>query len=940
MDTSIPTTLKNDLEQFIPTARVFHKKIERVAFSVDASMFKREPAIVVDLVNEHEVAALLGYARKTGIGITFRAGGTSLNGQCSGHGILARLKGPQWEQLEVSGDRQSFKAWCNVLGLKINNTLAPYKKMLGPDPASLASARFGGIVVNNAAGMCCTVEQNAYETLRSMRMMLTDGTIVDTSENKSIEKFRESHKELLDGLLLLRNEIMAQPEVAARIKKKYEIKNTCGYSMNSFVDFEDPVDILTHLMIGSEGTLGFVSNAALKTFDTFSHRATALVFFRDLSTGAQAVTRWHQSKAASAAELFDGPTLKALANLPAAPAIVKNLDISACAVLIEARAVSAASRQEKIALLQRAIDNIETLGPYEFFTDEENCEALWAFRRAMFPAVAGARDANQLVVIEDVCFPLDKIEEGCLAFAELFKKYNYQGGVHGHAFHGNFHFALPVNMSSKEERTKIHAFLEEMMRMVVSFNGSLKAEHGTGYAVAPFVELEWGKQLYNIMKRVKTLLDPEGILNPGVLINTDPHCHTKNLKNPMASHALIDNCVECGFCEAVCPSQHVGLTPRQRVALWRHICRMKLENHQDTKDWEKVYDQLGTDLCATDGICTTKCPLRVDVAGFVRDRRNQTGTDFARNIAHRIGSNFAVTTRSASHLLDGVALFQRLLGDALMYKGATVAKKILGKSLPSWNEHMPRGGKKIPKFSTQSNEAGSGETIVYMPSCAIRTMGDSVHDPAEPLSKVAVRVLERAGYTVIFPENINTLCCGKAFDTKGLVDEARVKAGEMEAALLQASNNGQHPIFCETSPCLAHMRKVLDQRLKMYEPIEFTIKYLTDRLTFKKVKNRVAIHPTCSTRLLGMAESFVNLAEKCAEEVVWPQEIQCCGFSGDKGFSHPELNESALETLAKEIQGCEMGYSTSRTCEIGLSLHGKVPYRNIMYLLDLCTESN
>jgi D-lactate dehydrogenase len=434
------------------------------------------------------------------------------------------------------------------------------------------------------------------------------------------------------------------------------------------------------------------------------------------------------------------------------------------------------------------------------------------------------------------------------------------------------------------------------------------------------------------MKRVKTLLDPEGILNPGVLINDDPHCHTKNLKNPMASHALIDNCVECGFCEAVCPSQHIGLTPRQRVALWRHICRMKHENHEDTKDWLKVYDQLGTDLCATDGLCTTKCPLRVDVASFVRDRRNQTGTDFAKNIAHRIGNNFSLTTRSASHLLDGVALFQRLLGDALMYKSATVAKKVVGKGLPSWNEHMPRGGKRLANIPGKT-----GETIIYMPSCAIRTMGDSVHDPAEPLATVTIRVLERAGYNVVYPENINTLCCGKAFDTKGLFDEARLKASEMEAALLKASDNGKFPIFCETSPCLAHMRKVLDQRLKMYEPIEFATKYLAHRLTFTKVKHRVAIHPTCSTRLLGLAESFVTLAEQCAEDIVWPEEIQCCGFSGDKGFSHPELNKSALENLAEKIQGCEMGYSTSRTCEIGLSLHGKVPYRNIMYLLDLCT---
>lgn len=932
MDISIAADLKNDLEKLIPAERVYHDKLRRIAFSVDASMFHREPAIVVDLVSEPEVAALLDYAKKTGTGITFRAGGTSLNGQCSGHGILARLRGPCWEQLEIADDSESFKAWCNVPGLRINNTLAPYKKMLGPDPASLSSAKFGGIVINNAAGMCCTVEQNTYATLQSMRLMLTDGTILDTSKKSSVESFRKSHKHLLSTLSQIRSEILAEAEIAARIKKKYEIKNTCGYSMNSFVDFEDPVDILTHLMIGSEGTLGFVSNAALTTFDTFSHRATALVFFPDLGTGAKAVTRWQKSKAASAAELFDGPTLKALAGLPSSPAIVKNLDASACAILIETRTTNDGQRQENIGLLQRAIEDIETLGPYEFFTDEKSCEALWAFRRAMFPACAGARDANQLVLLEDICFPLDKIEDGCRAFAELFHKYSYEGGVHGHAFHGNFHFALPVNMSSEKERAKIHAFLEEMMQMVVGLNGSLKAEHGTGYAVAPFVELEWGNKLYSKMKRIKSLLDPENILNPGVLINDDPHCHTKNLKNPMASHPKIDNCVECGFCEAVCPSQHIGLTPRQRVSLWRHISRMQFEGDKETENWVKVYDELGTALCATDGICTTNCPLQVDVAGFVRERRNQTGSKFTRDIAQRVGNNLPATIKTASLLLDGVALFQRLLGDAVMYRGSTVLNKIGDRGLPSWNHHMPRGGKKLPVPSK-----GLTDTIVYMPSCAVRTMGDSVHDPAEPLTDVALRLLERAGFTVIFPANIDSLCCGKAFDTKGLFDEANARAKEMEQALLTASENGKHPIFCETSPCLAHMRKVLDKRLNLYEPIEFTTKFLLQRLKVRKVKKRVAIHPTCSTRLLGLAEPFLRLARECAEEVVWPQEIQCCGFSGDKGFSHPELNQSALEALADEIQGCEAGYSTSRTCEIGLSLHGKVPYRNILYLLDLCT---
>ena len=928
-------TFAKEIAAFIPPERIFHDDVRRRAFSVDASMFFRQAAVVVDVVSEKEVISLLAFANTSGVGVTFRAGGTSLNGQCSGVGILARPKGPFWKNIEVDNQGQTIKAWCGALGSKMNEALAPFKKKIGPDPASLSTATFGGIIVNNAAGMCCTVEQNTYATLRDMRLILFDGTVVDTSDEENLARFRLSHGRLLDELLQIRQSILDDIGITGRIRRKYAIKNTCGYAVNAFVDFDDPVEILTHLMVGSEGTLGFVSNATITTIDTYSFRATALIFFPNLKSAATAVTRWSESDAANAAELFDWPTLRALANLPSAPSIIKELKGDGCAVLIETQANDESTLGNNISALIEAIGNIDTLGHPEFFTDEESCESLWAFRRAMFPAVAGARDPHELVVIEDVCFPLNKIEQGCQEFGKLFERYGYDGGVHGHAFHGNFHFALPVDFSSDQEKTKIHNFLEEMMHMVVGLDGSLKAEHGTGYAVAPFVELEWGAKIYEIMREIKKLLDPQNLLNPGVLLNDDPKCHTKNLKTPIASHPKLDDCVECGFCEQVCPSKDIGFTPRQRVSVLRHISELKIEHPEKALQWEKIYDHLGTALCATDGMCTTKCPLAVDVAGFVRDRRSGLATSFNRTVAHKTGCHFSTVTKGASLLLNGVAIFQRLLGDAMMYRSSAVARKIAANKLPAWNEQMPRGGKKLPSPSKQRPDV-----VVYMPSCAIRTMGDSVHDPAEPLAEVTIRVLERAGYSVVFPENVKELCCGKAFETKGLFNEAEAKSREMQEALLKISRNGKYPILCETSPCLARMKKVMDDRLKLYEPIEFAYHYLLNRLTLRKSYGRIAVHPTCSTRLLGLDEALFQLAEKCADIVVWPRDIQCCGFSGDKGFTHPELNKSSLESLAAAIQECEEGFSTSRTCEIGLSLHGKVPYKNVMYLLDSCTENH
>ncbi len=926
-----------EISAFIPADRIYSDEPRRRAFSTDASMFFRQARVVVDVISEKEIVDLIEYASARKTGLTLRGGGTSLNGQCSGTGILVRMKGSLWQNMRIHKDGTEITSWVGVIGSRLNEALLPYGRKIGPDPSSLSSACFGGIMANNAAGGCCTVRQNMYATLQNMRFILHDGTIVDSSDPEHVARFRVTHQKLLDELSALRQEIIDDSDLAARIRRKYRIKNTCGYSVNAFVDFSDPVDILTHLLVGSEGTLGFISSAAIETIPLSSLRATALIIFPDLENAIRAVKHWSDSGVADAAELFDWSTLEALITLPTTPDTVKQLSGDGCAVLLETKADDETTLDERISTLLAALEDIETLGEPQFFTDPEICESLWAFRRSLFPAVASARKAHELMLVEDVCFPLDKIEEGCRKFEDLFKRYDYSGGLHGHVFHGNFHFVLPMDLTSEDKTAKIHRFTEEMVAIVVGLDGSLKAEHGTGYAVAPFVEREWGDKVYSIMKRVKRLLDPDNIFNPGVLINDDPECHIKQVKTPVACHPLLDNCVECGFCDPVCPSKDIGLTPRQRVSLLRHIAWMEQQGRENIDTWQKTYEALGTELCAVDGICTTRCPLSVDIAGFTRSRRNSRAGKLSHSAAAAISSHFELATKGTSLLLDGIALVQRIAGDAMMYKGSRAVRKLSRSRLPSWNEHMPRGGKPAPQVSAPVNkEHGS---VVYMPSCAIRTMGDSVHDPAEPLADVTVRLLEKAGLEVIIPKDAAKLCCGKAFETKGLLEEADAKAAEMEKALLESSSSGEIPILCETSPCLARMRTVMDARITLYEPVEFTMKYLLNRLKLTRQYGKIAVHPTCSTRLLGLEENLLYLAEQCADQVVWPKNIQCCGFSGDRGFSHPELNRSALECLADEIKGCEAGFSTSRTCEIGLSLHGKIPYKNIFYLLDRCADT-
>jgi D-lactate dehydrogenase len=200
-------------------------------------------------------------------------------------------------------------------------------------------------------------------------------------------------------------------------------------------------------------------------------------------------------------------------------------------------------------------------------------------------------------------------------------------------------------------------------------------------------------------------------------------------------------------------------------------------------------------------------------------------------------------------------------------------------------------------------------------------------------------VLEKAGYDVLFPRNMENLCCGITYESKGFVEQADQKSGELEEELFLISRAGKYPILCDTSPCLYRMRRKLNSGLRLYEPVEFIHDFLRDRLKFKKTPGTVAVHVTCSSTKMGLNEKFRTVARACAEKVVIPMKVGCCGFAGDRGFTYPELNASALSELRPSLPAdCGSGYSNSRTCEIGLSLHGGIDYQSIVYLVDRCTE--
>jgi D-lactate dehydrogenase len=783
--------------------------------------------------------------------------------------------------------------------------------------------------------MCCGTAQNSYQTIDAMKLVLADGTFLDTADASSRAAFRRSHGALLDGLAAIRTEILADPALHARIVEKYRIKNTTGFSLNAFVDFEDPFDVLLHLMIGSEGCLAFMAEITYRTVVEDPHRASALALFANIGDAARAI-QLIKGGPVSAAEMMDRASIRSVEAKPGMPPGLADLPDDAAALLIETRAVDPARIGPQIEELQRRLSPVGTLKPVVFTGVKAEYERLWDIRKGLFPAVGAARRVGTTVVIEDVAFPMRHMADATVDLQRLLHAHGYHEGIiFGHALDGNLHFVFCPEFSTPEEIRRYERFMDELGDMVVKkYDGALKAEHGTGRNVAPFVELEWGAKAYGFMRRLKALFDPKGLLNPGVILNDDRRAHLKDLKALPAAHPVIDKCIECGFCEPRCPSRDLTTTPRQRIVIRREIARLDASGADPDRRrrLEDDYAYWGDATCATDGLCATACPVGIDTGEHTKWLRAQRVDDSP--AAARAADRFGFAAAGARAALRAADAGHAILGTRLM---SGLGRALHAAGAPQWNPAMPRAVR--PRF--RGTSTGSANVAVYFPSCIARNMGPARGESEETaVYRAMLSLLGKAGFDVRFPVGLDDLCCGMAFDSKGHQTQGARKLHELEEALLDASAGGRFPIVFDTSPCTYRVRKKGDARLRIHDPVPFIQQELLPRLAIERIRGPVAVHVPCSAIKEGLTETFRQVASACADQVVMPTTIGCCGFAGDRGFTYPELNASALAGLRAALpDACHEGYSSSRTCEIGLSLHGGIPYRSLAVLVDRCAQA-
>ena len=892
--------LRLSLEALLSPDRVLTRPLDLAIYATDASLYRIPPTAVVRPRDVEEVRGLLAFARKRKIPLTFRAAGTSLSGQALGTGIIVDVS-RHWRRLEILDDGARVRVGPGVIGGFVNRALARHGTKLGPDPASIDACMIGGIVANNSSGMCCGVERNAYRTLDSLQFVLASGTVVDSALPYASERLREGEPAIWNGLASLRDRVRSNPPLAERIASKYRLKNTMGYGLNAFLDFDDPLAILWHLLVGSEGTLAFLAEATFRTVPDLPFKATGLLFHESVHAACRAVEPLKASGAA-AIELMDRASLRSVEGKPGVPASVAGLPEGAAAVLVEYQAASAAE-----------LEGLD--GPWTREPSEQG--ALWAVRKGIIPSVGARRRRGTTLVTEDVVFPPEALADGVLGLQELFRKHRYDDAVvFGHAKDGNLHFLLAQGMDAAGAR-QLEAFMGDLAELVVGrHGGALKAEHGTGRNMAPFVEMEWGADAVAVMREVKRLLDPAGILNPGVLLNDDRRVHVSSLKSLPPIEEEADACIECGFCESRCPSRDLTLSPRHRILLRRERARLLddgLVDQAAALEAESVYDVL--DTCATDGLCATACPVGIDTGRLVKRLRSEAHGPIARGVASAMASAMRVVEPAARLGLRIGRSAASTFGDAAV-SGVTSA---LG--LPEWLPDSPPPAQALPRTSRE------GALAVYVPSCLSRVAGDG---EKESLAATIVAVSARAGIPVWVPDDVRGNCCGMPFASKGFPDAARALERASRARIGGWTGGGRLPAFTDTSPC-SHQwgGAVLDG-------IDFAHDVVLPRLPIRRRLPSIAVHLVCSAQRLGLDAKFRAIARACAMDVFVPPSAGCCGFAGDRGFLHPELTAAATAEEARELAQREFDgyYATSRTCEIGLERATGWPWRSIWRLLD------
>ena len=930
--------LSQQLTQIFPHERVKTRLIDLYAYASDASHFYLIPKAVVQPINVVEIQQLFAFSHKNKIHLTFRAGGTSLSGQGVTDGILVDLSN-YWRKVLPENNGTQVRVEPAVIGANVNIALKKYGRKIGPDPASITAAMMGGMLSNNASGMCCGVAQNSYHTMKYITFVLPNGLIFNTENPNDYIRFEKEAAPIAEGLKILRGSLLGNTALVERIRKKYKQKNTVGYGLNAFVDYEHPLDILAHLLIGGEGTLAFIAEAVMNTVPDLPYKMTGMLYFDSPEAAGEAIPSL-KNTGAEALEFMDRASLRSVETLKGLPDFFKNLPTRAAAILCEFQHNTEGGVIEKYQKAVSVFDTLPLLFAPNFTQNVDEQALMWKVRKGMYPTVAGMRAKGTSALLEDFTFPVERLGEAITDVQALFEKYGFDNGIiFGHAKDGNLHFCISQSFATEKDVLHYENFNEDLFDLVLNkYDGALKAEHSTGRAVAPYVEAEWGSDAYAIMKNLKALIDPDNLLNPGVIITQDAIAHVHHLKVMPIVEEEVDRCIECGFCEKRCPSRDLTLTPRRRIGVRRAIKRLENEGDTATKDaLLKEYQYDGMDTCAVDGMCALDCPVDINTGDLIKRLRRENHSPSANKMALRLAKNFGLIENTARFALKSGFLMNDFLGkNAVLNVTKTMKKAVSG--MPLWSNHISKPTRSTD-LTTFEKLPNPDLQILYFPTCISRMMGGDIVE-------TFINVCKKANIQVHIPDTIKGTCCGQIFSSKGFTDAYKYTANQTIEKLYENTEGGKIAIVMDVTSCtqtlincrnyLTDDNKTRFDSLQILDSIDFAADMLLPRLTIKNKKDNIVFHPVCSVYKMGLMGKLQAIGKACAVKADIPTFAGCCGMAGDRGFYYPKFTQAAtaLESAEVKENSYDGYYSSAKPCEMSLSEAVGKNYQSILKLLD------
>lgn len=929
--------IAQELGKIIDPRLITDSLIDRHAHAADAGFYFLLPKAIVFPETTDDIIALFRFCTEHTIPLTFRAAGTSLSGQSITDGILVDIS-RSFKKIQPLHDGKQVFVQPGAIGSHVNIALQKFGTKIGPDPASITAAMMGGILSNNSSGMCCGVVHNAYHALAAITIVLPNGRVFKTADSAAYQRFEQSEPTLCAGLLALQQRLLQQPQLVEKIRKKYRIKNTVGYSVHALLDYSHPLDMLSHLMIGAEGTLGFIADAVLNTIPDKPYKKTGLLFFDSPVSAANAIPSL-QLTGAEALELMDRAALRSIEHLPDCPPEIAALPEQATAILCEFQSATKEALDQLFASALPVLENIPLLSTPEFTTDYSKQAKLWKLRKGLYPAVAAVRKKGTTALLEDVAVPIEHLGNAVTDLQDLFYRFGYHNAIiFGHAKEGNIHFLITQSVNDAPSIEIFDAFNQELAKIILQkYGGSMKAEHGTGRQIAPFVKEEWGEEIFQIMYELKELVDPHHILNPGVVINTDPQCHLLNLKTNPIVEEEVDRCVECGYCENRCPSRNFTLTPRQRIQVRRSLQRLQAD--KQTADYNELLDQYkyaGMDTCAVDGMCAVDCPVAINTGDLIKRLRSENHSALNNRISLWVARNFSWVAASVQIALRLGNLVNQLFGKTTLYRITQLVRKGW-KGFPLYLHQLTTPVRIEPHQPADYQ-------LVYFSTCITRMMGSDIEDPQDSVT-VMKELCERANLPLFIPDKTGGTCCGQLFSSKGFYPAYQVTINKTIEDCWNWSKQGKLPIVLDVSSCTQSIRQCAPyltdenrsrfEKLQFIDSVELVADWLLPRLPITQPKKQIALHPVCSLHKMGLTEKFRAVGNACAEVCVIPNQASCCGMAGDRGFYYPGLTEAATAAEIEALEGLEIDgcYSSGKTCEMALSEHAGKNYRSILYLL-------